>query len=203
MVFQVNSIPEKYITLGVELPRGCDTCTGTEYRGSKSLVEYIVGDSVMDVSTNGTDLYGVARVVTIFKRRWIYHLITVFLQSILLNCLSYMTFFFKLYNFQDRIMITITIMTILATIQSSINKLVPKTAYLKMIDIWLIYSFNINILIMVFHISLDNAIPRDEKTGLALNPMLRGAEGQDIDDIDIKLFRNNPDLDPGWVHAYR
>jgi hypothetical protein len=58
-------------------------------------------------------------------------------------------------------MITITIMTILATIQSSINKLVPKTAYLKMIDIWLIYSFNINILIMAFHIKLDAAIPRD------------------------------------------
>jgi hypothetical protein len=29
MVFKVNGIPEKYITLGVELPRGCDTCTGT------------------------------------------------------------------------------------------------------------------------------------------------------------------------------
>ncbi len=58
-------------------------------------------------------------------------------------------------------MITITIMTILATIQSSINKLVPKTAYLKMIDIWLIYSFNINILIMAFHIKLDAAIPRE------------------------------------------
>jgi hypothetical protein len=25
----MNGIPEKYITLGVELPRGCDTCTGT------------------------------------------------------------------------------------------------------------------------------------------------------------------------------
>ena len=101
MVFQVNGIPEKYITLGVELPRGCDTCTGSEYRGSKSLVEYIVGDSVMDLTTNGTELYGIARVVTIFKRRWIYHLITVFLQSILLNIVSYITFFFKLYNFQD------------------------------------------------------------------------------------------------------
>jgi hypothetical protein len=30
MVFKVNGIPEKYITLGVELPRGCDTCTGIQ-----------------------------------------------------------------------------------------------------------------------------------------------------------------------------
>ncbi len=28
-VLGVNGILEKYITLGVELPRGCDTCTGT------------------------------------------------------------------------------------------------------------------------------------------------------------------------------
>ena len=82
-----------------------------------------------------------------------------------------------LVNDQDRIMITITIMTILATIQSSINKLVPKTAYLKMIDIWLIYSFNINILIMAFHIKVDGAIPRDGKSGLAFNPMLKRGPG--------------------------
>jgi hypothetical protein len=44
---------------------------------------------------------------------------------------------------------------------------------------------------------------RDERTSLALNPILRGAAGQDIDDINIRLFKHNPDLRPGWVKAYR
>ena len=35
-----------------------------------------------------------------FKRRWVYHLITVFLQSILLLGVAYMTFYFKISNFQ-------------------------------------------------------------------------------------------------------
>ena len=44
---------------------------------------------------------------------------------------------------KDRIMIAITTMMVVATIQSSINKMVPKTSYIKMIDVWLLYSFNI------------------------------------------------------------
>ena len=41
-------------------------------------------------------------------------------------------------------MIAITTMMVVATIQSSINKMVPKTSYIKMIDVWLLYSFNIS-----------------------------------------------------------
>jgi hypothetical protein len=48
-----------------------------------------------------------------------------------------------------------------------------------------------------------SAWQRDERTSLALNPILRGAAGQDIDDINIRLFKHNPDLRPGWVKAYR
>ena len=50
---------------------------------------------------------------------------------------------------QDRIMIAITTMMVVATVQASIDKMVPKTGYYKMIDYWLLYSFNIIIIIMV------------------------------------------------------
>ena len=45
-------------------------------------------------------------------------------------------------------MISITCMLIISTLQSSIDKMVPKTSYFKMVDIFLIYSFNIVIVIM-------------------------------------------------------
>lgn len=61
-------------------------------------------------------------------------------------------------------MISITIMMVIATVQSSIVKMVPKTAYYKMIDFWLLYSFNIVIIIMVVHTIIDNYLPRDKKT---------------------------------------
>ena len=63
-------------------------------------------------------------------------------------------------------MIAITTMMVVATIQSSINKMVPKTAYYKMIDYWLLYSLNIIIFIMMVHTFMDTYIPRDRKTGM-------------------------------------
>ena len=58
-------------------------------------------------------------------------------------------------------MIAITTMMVVATIQSSINKMVPKTSYIKMIDIWLIYSFNVIIVMMTIHTYMDTYIKRD------------------------------------------
>ena len=58
-------------------------------------------------------------------------------------------------------MIAITTMMVVATIQSSINKMVPKTSYIKMIDVWLLYSFNIIIVMMIVHTYMDSYVKRD------------------------------------------
>ena len=96
----MNGIPTRYLQLGIEIPEGCDACDGGEYLGNRNLVEYLVGDTVMEDLTNYSEVFGRARVKTMFKRRWVYHLITVFLQSILLLLVAYMTFYFKVSNFQ-------------------------------------------------------------------------------------------------------
>ena len=66
-------------------------------------------------------------------------------------------------------MISITCMLIISTLQSSIDKMVPKTSYLKMVDIFLIYSFNIVIVIMGVHTYMDMTIHRDGVTGIIVN----------------------------------
>ena len=60
-------------------------------------------------------------------------------------------------------------MLIISTLQSSIDKMVPKTSYLKMVDIFLIYSFNIVIVIMGVHTYMDMCIHRDSVTGIIVN----------------------------------
>ena len=70
-------------------------------------------------------------------------------------------------------MISITCMLIISTLQSSIDKMVPKTSYLKMVDIFLIYSFNIVIVIMAVHTYMDFCIHRDEVTGIIVNTSSR------------------------------
>ena len=41
-----------------------------------------------------------------------------------------------------------------------VSQMVPKTSYLKMIDYWLLYSFNIMIVIMGVHTWMDSSITR-------------------------------------------
>lgn len=204
---QVNGIPTQYLTLGVETPPGCDSCDGATYLGNRALVEYIVGDSIMDEELNSTAKYGKVKVMTVFKRKWAYHFWTIFVQSILLIGVAYLTFYFKLPSFQDRIMIAITTMMVVATLQSSINKMVPNTAYYKMIDYWLLYSFNIIIIIMMNHTITDNYIPRNPKTARPINPRIKGKQTTDDDDEadsdKIDVFGENPNWDPSWVMAYK
>merc|ERR1719468_606582 len=141
----------------------------------------------MDAMDNDTDKTGKVRVMTVFKRKWTYHFWTIFLQSVLLISVAYMTFYFKISNFQDRVMIAITTMMVVATIQSSINKMVPKTSYIKMIDIWLIYSFNIIIVMMTIHTYMDSYIrrdPTDKSTQpKAINPRIRVERSDDVEEI--------------------
>ena len=42
----------------------------------------------------------IIKVKIVFRRKWFYHLITIFIQSVLLLCVAYMTFYFRINNFQ-------------------------------------------------------------------------------------------------------
>merc|ERR1712223_1083411 len=166
LMFEVG-INKDYIKLLIDQTYGGE---GAEYTGEKDLLEYTVGDVTIDNLSNDTSSdYGQVEVKIVFRRKWFYHLITIFIQSVLLLGLAYMTFYFRINNFQDRVMISITCMLIISTLQSSIDKMVPKTSYLKMVDIFLIYSFNIVIVIMGVHTYMDMTIHRDGVTGIIVD----------------------------------
>merc|ERR1719219_937416 len=105
--------------------------------------------------------YAGMKVSLAFTRRWFYHAVSVFLQSTLLLIVAYMTFYYRIDNFEDRVMVSITCMLVIANVQSSINVMVPKTSYFKMIDYFLLYSFNIIIVIMIYHTYQASRIAED------------------------------------------
>ena len=86
--------------------------------------------------------YSTASVNLYFKRRVVYHLLNIFLQSFLLVITGYMSLFFQVNNFSDRVMVALTVMLVMASLQSSIQDSLPKTAYFKFIDWWILVSLN-------------------------------------------------------------
>ena len=70
----------------------------------------------------------------------------------MLNLTVLFTLFFDVTNFSDRIMVSLTVMLVVVTLQTQIQAtLPPTTAYYKLIDYWLVSSLVIIILIMLVH----------------------------------------------------
>ena len=67
-------------------------------------------------------------------------LLTSYLPSILVLVIVYATNFFKPFFFEAIVATNLTSQLVLTTLFISVSKSLPPTAYVKMIDIWLIFS---------------------------------------------------------------
>ena len=78
--------------------------------------------------------------VLVLKRRIINELLTTYLPSILILSIVYATNFFKPFFFESIISTNLTSQLVLTTLFISVSQSLPPTAYVKMIDVWLIFS---------------------------------------------------------------
>ena len=76
----------------------------------------------------------------ILKRRIINELLTSYLPSILLIFISYSTTFFRPFYFEASVTVNLATMLMMTTIFIAVMDKLPSTAYIKMIDIWLIFG---------------------------------------------------------------
>ena len=190
MTFELSGGTKDYLQLELDV---YDNFTGVDYLGEKLLLEYTVGEMMMKVVNDTTAKYSSLKVSLTFTRRWFYHGINVFLQSVLLLIVAYMTFYYQVDNFQDRVMVCITTMIVIANVQTSINTMVPKTSYLKMIDFFLIYSFNIIVVVMVYHTYIsvhtnEKFAPNQDDLAMSRVRKLGGVEGEN--DKNNKLWNS-------------
>ena len=63
-----------------------------------------------------------AEVLIVFQRRMEYHVTNIILQTFLLQLIGFMTMFFSVEGFSDRIMVTLTTLLVVATLTSSIQE---------------------------------------------------------------------------------
>ena len=80
------------------------------------------------------------KLVLILKRRIINELLTTFLPTVLILSIVYATNFFKPFFFESIISTNLTSLLVLTTLFISVSQSLPPTAYVKMIDIWLIFA---------------------------------------------------------------
>ena len=78
--------------------------------------------------------------MVVLRRRIVNELLTTYLPSILVIVIVYSTNFFKEFFFEAIVTVNLTSQLVLTTIFISVSGSLPKTAYVKMIDVWLIFA---------------------------------------------------------------
>ena len=107
------------------------------------------------------------KVTLVFKRRIVNQILTVFLPSFLILAIVHATNFFKPFFFEAVVTVNLTALLVLTTLFISVSNSLPPTAYIKMIDVWLIFSQLIPFFEVLLHTLMDNL--RTEEGGRNIN----------------------------------
>ena len=143
MVFRLRGVTQRYMYFAEDYQ-------AITYNGITHLTEFTV-KNISSAVYREPGPYSEFVVTILFARRSIYHILNVYLQTTLLNLTVLFTLFFDVTNFSDRIMVSLTVMLVVVTLQTQIQATLPPTAYYKLIDYWLVSSLIIIILIMLVH----------------------------------------------------
>ena len=108
-------------------------------------------------------------------------ILTVYIPTLLLIIISHMTNYFKPFFFEAVVTVNLTVMLVLATMFISVSDNLPKTSYIKMVDVWLIFNLMIPffevrkskinmflILKLILHMHIDNCDKYNNKDKMFL-----------------------------------
>ena len=141
---------------------------------------------ILSCSVLGDINQGIHVVLTL-RRRIMNTLLTVYLPSVLILAIVYAANYFKPFFFESIISVNLTSQLVLTTLFISVSSALPPTSYIKMIDIWLIFSQLIPFVEVMLHTFMDNLRDDDDREinhhGSAI-PV--DSDGKEIDGVDIK-----------------
>ncbi|XP_068240113.1 uncharacterized protein [Palaemon carinicauda] len=139
---------------------------GIDFQGIRRGLEYELGSEVMIRSDEG-NFSGLAVKLTFYSISTFY-IFSTYLTTFIIMIIGYSILFFPLDAFDERIMVGLTGLLVQATLFSQVSSSIPRTAYLKLVDIWFVYC-----VIMLFVVCMAVAIIQYIAT--------------EIDDVPIKV----------------
>ena len=132
------------------------TFTGDDhvtYNGPSTVDQFTIRP--MTSNTSNTEHFTRFVLVIPFSRNPSNQLLKTFIPTFLLGLLGYSTIFIDTKRPGDRFMGSATMILVLATWISVISGDLPKTSYIKLIDIWFVWHVTTTFAIVIYHIILD------------------------------------------------
>jgi hypothetical protein len=91
----------------------------------------------------------------VFKRILLYHLVSTYFPMLCLLIIAEVTLFFDEANMQAAIALTLTILLVMYTMYQGISSLMPKTAYLKFIDVWVFFCLLVPFIVFLIEVAWE------------------------------------------------
>ena len=111
-----------------------------QYRNHSEYRESIIKELYLHTNLKSGDQNQGIDLKIVMNRRIMNEMLTTFLPSVFILGIVYATNFFKSFFFEAQVTVNLTSLLVLTTLFISVSKSLPPTAYVKMIDIWLIFA---------------------------------------------------------------
>ena len=131
----------------IELIPGVFTYSGK----TESLPQFQFYIGTINATENGTMIHGLIHL----KRIPFYHILCTYLPTCCILFMAIVTLFIDESHFEATIMVALTAMLVLYTLFQSISENMPPTAYLKLLDIWLVFGLIMPFIIFIIEISWE------------------------------------------------
>ena len=92
----------------------------------------------------------------VMKRRINNAILTIYLPTFLILIIVYTTNFFKDFFFEAVVTVNLTSLLVLTNLFISVSQTLPPTAYVKMVDIWLIFAQMVPFVEVLLHSWMDH-----------------------------------------------
>ena len=121
------------------------------------------------------------------KRRINNAVLTIYLPTVLILIIVYATNFFKDYFFEAVVTVNLTSLLVLTTLFISVSQSLPPTAYVKMIDIWLIFAQLVPFAEVLLHTWMDSLRVSEDREVNHHGTSVKVGETQNTEEKVFKL----------------
>jgi len=151
---------DKFSSVSLEQDKTSENPTGVTYVGPENANEFRIDKILAYTGIIGKHTY--FNFTIKLERIYTDQMIETFFPTMLLWMLAYFTLFIKSDHFNERIMVSLTVLLVLAALLTPIKSRIPPTSYFKYIDMWFLWYITYIFSITLFHIILHSCITKIE-----------------------------------------
>ena len=130
------------------------------FTGQKEMSSYFLRDiQFLQKEVDEEDKYNEGTFVQCsitLGRRLLSLITTVYLPTLLLNVIGHITHYFKPFFFESALAVNLTVMLVLTSMFISVVEGLPKTSYMKMVEVWLILNLLLPFSDVLLHTYTDH-----------------------------------------------